>query len=178
MSSRLYPRYVFGNPQLRIFLPDFWMILVKPKKIGDSGPQPNKVTFRVHPRSVFRSQSPSSDVIVCSMTEHDVRNYLEKIYKLPVAHITSVLEAGEMPMGHGRNYLVKKYDYRLCHVYLPIGTAFKHPGEDLFTPLGKSESMGDLKRTMEKVDEGKKKFVTKTSHAGYSLPTWWGTSNH
>lgn len=49
MSSRLYPRYVYGNPQLRIFLPDFWMILVKPKMPNSA---PNKVTFRVHPRSV------------------------------------------------------------------------------------------------------------------------------
>jgi large subunit ribosomal protein L23 len=29
MSSRWYPLYQRGNPQLRIFLPNFWMKIVK-----------------------------------------------------------------------------------------------------------------------------------------------------
>uniref|UniRef100_V5I5T5 Large ribosomal subunit protein uL23m n=1 Tax=Ixodes ricinus TaxID=34613 RepID=V5I5T5_IXORI len=65
MSSRLYPQYVKGNPQLRIFLPNFWMKLVKHGK-----PQPpNTVKF----------------VVPLQMTKYDVKNYLEKIYKVPVA---------------------------------------------------------------------------------------------
>ena len=49
MSTRLYPKYVLGNPQLRIFLPDFWMILVKNRSEHMAK---NKVTFKVHPRFV------------------------------------------------------------------------------------------------------------------------------
>lgn len=29
MSSRWYPIYQRGNPQLRVFLPNFWMKIVK-----------------------------------------------------------------------------------------------------------------------------------------------------
>uniref|UniRef100_A0A0K8RGS3 Large ribosomal subunit protein uL23m n=1 Tax=Ixodes ricinus TaxID=34613 RepID=A0A0K8RGS3_IXORI len=63
MSSRLYPQYVKGNPQLRIFLPNFWMKLVKHGK-----PQPpNTVKF----------------VVPLQMTKYGVKNYLEKIYGRP-----------------------------------------------------------------------------------------------
>jgi large subunit ribosomal protein L23 len=34
MSTRWYPIYQRGNPQLRIFLPNFWMKLVKLDKIS------------------------------------------------------------------------------------------------------------------------------------------------
>ena len=30
MSTRWYPIYQKGNPQLRVFLPNFWMKMVKP----------------------------------------------------------------------------------------------------------------------------------------------------
>lgn len=30
MSSRWYPLYQRGNPQLRVFLPNFWLKLVRP----------------------------------------------------------------------------------------------------------------------------------------------------
>lgn len=43
MSTRWYPRYVRGNPQLRVFLPDFWMVLKKPRVPLP----PNKVLFKV-----------------------------------------------------------------------------------------------------------------------------------
>jgi hypothetical protein len=34
MSTRWYPIYQRGNPQLRIFLPNFWMKLVQLEKIS------------------------------------------------------------------------------------------------------------------------------------------------
>lgn len=43
MSTRWYPLYRRGNPQLRVFLPNFWMKIVKPEH-----KQPeNIVTFHV-----------------------------------------------------------------------------------------------------------------------------------
>ena len=64
-----YPTLAKGSPQLRIFLPDFWMKLVKPDK---SHPLlPNQVHFIVSPQ----------------MTKLDVKQYLEKIYNIPVIHV-------------------------------------------------------------------------------------------
>ena len=64
-----YPVFRRGNPQLRIFLPNFFMKLVK-----SENPQPkNVVTF----------------IVSTSMTKYDVRNYLEKIYKVPVVNVAT-----------------------------------------------------------------------------------------
>ena len=60
-----YPLYRRGNPQLRIYLPNFWMKLLNPEKSYVRAP-PNCVTFEVSP----------------AMTKLDVKNYLEKIYKV------------------------------------------------------------------------------------------------
>ena len=60
-----YPLYRRGNPQLRIYLPNFWMKLLNPEKQFVRAP-PNRVTFEVSPE----------------MTKLDVKNYLEKIYKV------------------------------------------------------------------------------------------------
>lgn len=111
------------------------------------------------------------------MTEDDVRNYLEKIYKLPVAEVRSAIHAGEMPMGKGRTYIVKKPDYRVCYVSLPVGTTFKHPGDDLFQPLGQSTTLFDIDKTMDAVKTVQKKFKDKTWKGGPNMPTWWGTSS-
>merc|ERR1712213_268505 len=75
MSSRWYPLYNRGNPQLRIFLPNFWMKLVKNKDIKLP---PNVVTFQV-----------SSE-----MTRVDVKNYLERIYKVPVLNVKTINTIG------------------------------------------------------------------------------------
>lgn len=111
------------------------------------------------------------------MTEEDVRNYLEKIYKLPVAEVRSTIHHGEMPLGKGRTYLVKKPDYRVCFVSLPIGTTFKHPGDDLFQPMGECPTSTDISKTMESVKVVQKKFKDKTWKSGPNMPTWWTTSS-
>ena len=44
MSTRWYPIYQRGNPQLRVFLPNFWMKLVKPSTVfGNTTVPDNKV---------------------------------------------------------------------------------------------------------------------------------------
>jgi len=43
MSSRYYPLWVKGNPQLRIYLPNFYMKMIPPVK----NEVPNKVIFKV-----------------------------------------------------------------------------------------------------------------------------------
>uniref|UniRef100_A0A8C1V6J0 Large ribosomal subunit protein uL23m n=1 Tax=Cyprinus carpio TaxID=7962 RepID=A0A8C1V6J0_CYPCA len=73
MSKRIiYPLYQLGNPQLRIFRPTFNLALVRP---GKEQP-PDTVQFR----------------IPMEMTKFDVRNYLEKIYSVPVAAVRTRIQ--------------------------------------------------------------------------------------
>ena len=77
MSTRIYPLYQRGNPQLRIFLPNFWMKLIKQDTYLRTAP--NVAHFQVSPE----------------MTRVDVKNYLEQIYKLPVVNVKTINLAGE-----------------------------------------------------------------------------------
>lgn len=97
MSTRWYPIYKSGNPQLRVFLTDFWMKLVR--NDVKPTPPPNVVTFH------------------CSMemTEYDIKNYLTKIYKLPVVDVRTEVRMGEF---YQQKYVKKKDDYRVAIVSL------------------------------------------------------------
>lgn len=107
MSTRWYPRYVRGNPQLRVFLPDFWMKLKKP----DIPLPPNKVLFHVP----------------VQMTNHDIKNYLEKIYKIPVMYVKSRVVCGEIKKAKALPYLIKDDDYREAIIDLPKHVKFEYP---------------------------------------------------
>lgn len=76
MSTRWYPIFKQGNPQLRIFLPNFWLKLINPS--GHTQPE-NVVQF------------------ACSMemTKYDVKNYLEKIYNIPVVEVRTRIGSGK-----------------------------------------------------------------------------------
>lgn len=69
-----YPIYQKGNPQLRVYLPNFFMKLVRP----DYKQPPNIVKF----------------IVSNEMTNHDIRNYLEKIYNVSMADIRSSIATG------------------------------------------------------------------------------------
>lgn len=127
MSTRFYPRYLKGNPQLRIFLPDWKMILIKPKtKMPE-----NIISFKVDPR----------------MTDWDVKNYLEKIYKIDVASVKSNIHSGELY--RTKTGLAKKEDYRISHVSLPIGQRFTWP--DLFPRHKEKEDQKNMELVKKEI---------------------------
>lgn len=132
MSTRFYPRFVKGNPQLRIFLPDWKLVMIKPK---DKLPE-NIVSFRTDPR----------------MTDWDIKNYLEKIYKVPVAYINSKIHAGDLKRKIGT--LTKDEDYKIVNVTLPLGTTFKWP--DLYPDKKIQKEKEDLAAMKEELDKVKK----------------------
>ena len=108
MSSRWYPIYQRGNPQLRVFLPNFWMKIVSPESVfgtkNVSVPK-NKVHF----------------IVSSEMTKVDVRNYLEKIYKVPVADVKTLNKMGKTRRNAFTDYVVKDDDYKLAFVTLAPG---------------------------------------------------------
>ena len=101
MSSRWYPIYSRGNPQLRIFLPNFWMKIVKNK---NAKVPPNIVSFEVSPE----------------MTRIDVKNYLEKIYNVPVMNVKTHIVPGRTSSSNfvQTRELFKEDDVKFAHVTL------------------------------------------------------------
>ncbi|KFQ30439.1 PREDICTED: 39S ribosomal protein L23, mitochondrial-like, partial [Merops nubicus] len=93
-----YPLYQLGGPQLRIFRPNFYMLAVRP-----GVPQPeDTVQFRVS----------------MEMTRVDVKNYLEKIYNVPVAAVRTRIQYGANNKRNHKNHRVKKPDYKVAYVQL------------------------------------------------------------
>lgn len=144
MSSRFYPRFVKGNPQLRIFLPDWKMVMIKLK---EKAPQ-NIVTFKIDPR----------------MTNWDIKNYLEKIYKVQVGHVQSFIVPGEIK--RTREGLKKDEDYRIANVTLAIGQKFVWP--DLYPEEKINEELAEQRKLVKELN--KKREAPPQSK---DIPNWF-----
>lgn len=46
------------------------------------------------------------------MTKYDVKNYLEKIYKIPVIDVQTRVVTGKIKRAKSKPYLIKEDDYR------------------------------------------------------------------
>ncbi|CAH2267297.1 probable 39S ribosomal protein L23, mitochondrial [Pararge aegeria] len=148
MSTRWYPLYQRGNPQLRVFLPNFWMKLVQPC----ANQQPNLVQFH------------------CSMemTKHDIKNYLEKIYNVPVIDVKTRIALGKFRKDIGKGYVVKDDDIKFAYVTLPKTMKFEFP--DIF-----EKKKGDTEDDMKSLDEAKKSFKSfiQRNKDRPDIPSWF-----
>lgn len=150
MSTRFYPIYQLGNPQLRIFLPNFWMKLVKPEE-----PQPpNVVQF----------------VTSTGMTNYDIRNYLEKIYNVRVIHVQSDLEDGKIRPAFKNGYLVKEDDFRRAYVTLPRGEKFEFPS--LVSETIKADEVKERENHVKEMKKVNQMFV-KARKGRFGIPPWF-----
>ncbi|XP_016964934.1 39S ribosomal protein L23, mitochondrial [Drosophila biarmipes] len=148
MSTRWYPIYQRGNPQLRVFLPNFWMKLVRP---AEEQP-PNVVTFSVS----------------MEMTKYDVRSYLEKIYKLPVVDVRTRIALGETKKDQAYGYITKKDDVKLAYVTLPREQAFVFP--DFFAE--KAERQEKEEKSLDESKEGFRRFLDRNKKRP-GTPGWF-----
>ena len=159
MSTRWYPIYQRGNPQLRVFLPNFWMKLMNPETFigkGNTAP-PNKLYF----------------VVSSEMTRFDVKNYLEKIYQVPVANVKTFNKMGKTRQNHFGNYIVKDDDYKVAFVTLPSDHKFEWPDLKI-----KSELDATDEETKDDVDEAKRLYEKSvradTNKYRPGVPTFFG----
>ncbi|CAL7938853.1 unnamed protein product [Xylocopa violacea] len=143
MSTRFYPLYQPGNPQLRIFLPNFWMKLVKP----ETNQPKNIVQFH------------------CSMemTKHDIKNYLEKIYNVYPIQVRTRIALGKTNLR--KPFLGKEDDMKIAYVVLPRTEQFTFP--DLSAD---DEESKHRKRAME-FEEETIKSLKLSKLPGF--PTWF-----
>ncbi|XP_014103056.2 large ribosomal subunit protein uL23m [Bactrocera oleae] len=148
MSTRWYPIYQRGNPQLRIFLPNFWMKLIRP---AEEQPK-NVATFSVS----------------MQMTKYDVKNYLEKIYKLPVVDVRTRIEMGKTKRDQAKGYVTKDDDVKIAYVTLPRTEEFTFP--DLFEK--KEEQKKAEEKSMDDSKQGFKRFLDRNKKRP-GTPGWY-----
>ncbi|EZA54793.1 hypothetical protein DMN91_007637 [Ooceraea biroi] len=144
MSTRWYPLYQRGNPQLRVFLPNFWMKLIK----SMHKQPPNVVQFH------------------CSMemTKFDIRNYLEKIYNVKPIKVNTVITMGKFRKDP-RGTIVKDDDSKIAYVVLPKDEKFVFP--DLF-----KDAKDDVdENTMNETKKDLQQYIESNKAPG--VPTWF-----
>lgn len=152
MSFRFYPIYQIGNPQLRVYLPNFWMKLVQPTEKQP----PNVVQFKVP----------------LEMTDYDIRNYLEKIYNVKVMHVKSEMEDGKTRPAFKNGYIVKDDDFRRAYVTLPRDETFTFP--DLDPEEVKTKDEEELAKYKSQL-KSSYRLNAKQKSGRFGLPTWFST---
>ncbi|XP_054998479.1 39S ribosomal protein L23, mitochondrial [Sorex araneus] len=144
----LYPLYQLGGPQLRVFRTNFFVRLVRP---GQAQPE-DTVQFR----------------IPLEMTRVDLRNYLERIYNVPVAAVRTRVQHGSGRKRDHRNVRVKKPDYKVAYVQLAHGQTFSFP--DLFPEKAPGAPADDPQDQL--LQEQKQKLQRDPRRGG--VPPWFG----
>merc|ERR1719154_1048415 len=88
------------------------MKLVKPSAIYGKATVPdNKVQF----------------IVSREMSKIDIKNYLEKVYNVPVGHVNTINRLGKTKQNAFADYIVKDDDYKVAFVTLPQGHKFEWP---------------------------------------------------
>ena len=80
----------------------------------------------IHPETLFGKGAtvPKNKVhfiVSQEMTKYDIKSYLEKIYKVPVANVKTVNKMGKARKNVFSNALVQDDDYKVAFVTLPPG---------------------------------------------------------
>lgn len=109
-------------------------------------------------------------VVSMEMSKFDVKNYLEKIYNVPVDNVVTHVRMGKLRRSRVGGYVVKDDDYKVVYVSLPKGEKFEFP--DLF-PEEKEKELDKHKEELEalKVEWNK---VTQRNERRRGVPTWLG----
>ncbi|XP_007431394.1 39S ribosomal protein L23, mitochondrial-like [Python bivittatus] len=146
MARRIfYPLYQLGNPPTRIFRTDYFLTLVRP---GIPLPE-DTVQFR----------------IPMDMTRIELKDYLEKIYNVPVAAVRTRIQHGSNKQRDDKNRRIKKPDYKVAYVQLAAGQTFQFP--DLFPDGDKAPEVDE--EVEKKVNEEKQQNDPRRG----DVPNWF-----
>ncbi|XP_037538662.1 39S ribosomal protein L23, mitochondrial [Nematolebias whitei] len=147
----LYSAYQLGNPQLRIFRPDWYLTLVRP---GKEQP-PDTVQFR----------------IPMQMTKYDLKNYLEKIYNIPVGAVRTRIQFGSNKKRNHLHQRVKVPDYKVAYVQLAQDQIFTFP--NIFPEKDQTPAEGSMEEIRNKFIEDEKQRQKLDPRRG-GVTEWFG----
>ncbi|XP_063052278.1 large ribosomal subunit protein uL23m [Engraulis encrasicolus] len=152
MSRRLiHPLYQLGNPQLRVFRPGWFLTLVRP---GTEQPK-DTAQFRVP----------------MEMTKYDVRNYLQKIYNVPVVTVRTRIQFGSNKKRNHLNQKVKQPDYKVAYVQLGEGQEFEFP--NIFPEKDTKAAEGSMDEVQEQFMEDERQRQKSDPRRG-GVTEWFG----
>ena len=158
MSSRWYPIYQRGNPQRRVFLPNFWMKLIKEN--NDVQTPPNRIKF----------------IVSSEMTKIDVKQYLEKIYKIPVMDVKTRNMSGPTWQNLLKNNISRKQelwkedDYKVAFVLMPKDHKFEFPDV-----TSKPESQKEKEdKAEDDVEMAKRQYMKNATGTKRGIPSFFG----
>lgn len=104
-------------------------------------------------------------------TEYDIKNYLEKIYKLPVISIRTRIAMGATERDRNEGYVIKKDDKKLAYVTLPKEVKFTFPDLYPSDAEAKKQRREDEKSLDASKDNFKRYLDRSKSRRG--LPGWF-----
>ncbi|NWU36323.1 RM23 protein, partial [Hylia prasina] len=151
-----YPLFQRGGPQLRIFRPNFFMLAVRPG-----------YTIMRSPLSLLQIKQAQ----LPQMTKVDIRNYLERIYNVPVAAVRTRIQYGANNKRNHRNQRVKKPDYKVAYVQLGQGQTFQFP--NLFPEKEQDTETRSFDDFRDKYMEKEKQKQEGDPRRG-GVPDWFG----
>ncbi|KAL6723925.1 hypothetical protein Aduo_018876 [Ancylostoma duodenale] len=145
MSATLPRLWQPGNKQKYTFLADFWMTVASNPTAGRMRLPRNCVKFEVDPR----------------MSKRDIRDYLSKIYKLPVRDVRTEVQMGEISWSTPADAQYKKAmwkddDKKYAYVFMSKDFEFTFP--NIFPDEDESAEL-------QKVKEQQKKMTLNSSFA-------------
>uniref|UniRef100_A0A7E4VH25 Large ribosomal subunit protein uL23m n=1 Tax=Panagrellus redivivus TaxID=6233 RepID=A0A7E4VH25_PANRE len=148
MTTRISRLWQPGNPQNRVFFPDFWLKVVETPKVGYKRLPKNAAKFEIDQR----------------MSRTDVREYLEKIYKLPVRDVRIENKLGDITWNapldkEKRRAIWKDDDRKFAYVYFAKEIEFNYPV--IFTETDEvTEDLEKMKKFLAE-DHNNEKFVNR-----------------
>ncbi|GBP07704.1 39S ribosomal protein L23, mitochondrial [Eumeta japonica] len=91
------------------------------------------------------------------MTKYDIQNYLEKIYKVPVADVRTRIALGKFRRDPGKGYIIKDDDIKYAYVKLPKHMTFEFP--DIFE--NKEDEDDEHSKEMEEAKKNFQNYIEK-----------------
>ena len=139
-----------GDPQRKVLLPMFWMKVVKPSRELP----PGVVQFHVHKQ----------------MSKFDIKQYLDKIYQVPVVSVSTAIHRGKKRAHPSQGYeLEPEEDTKVAYVQLPDNIEFQFP--NLFKDKQTDEDR--LQGNINEIEKGESTFLKNKGQAKVGLPTWF-----
>ncbi|XP_028306030.1 large ribosomal subunit protein uL23m [Gouania willdenowi] len=105
------------------------------------------------------------------MTKCDLKNYLEKIYNVPVGAIRTRIQFGSNKKRNHLNQKVKQPDYKVAYVQLAQDQTFSFP--DIFPEKDQKPAEGSVEEIQEKFMEDEKQKQKLDPRRG-GVTEWFG----
>lgn len=100
-----------------------------------------------------------------------MKNYLEKIYQLPVVHVRSRIALGKFKREERGGYIIKEDDSKLAYVTFPKEVKFTYP--DLFPEDNEGKKgLKDDEKALDQAKDRFKEFIDRNSKRR-ALPGWF-----